>query len=98
MVFSHKRYTSTGDFSASYVSNVRFHWPFSDNQIFTFDAENKVYRLSALFEKYASELNNWTMDEAFFETYAEMRHDIPSSNRGGERELEAWFDFMPMSA
>jgi hypothetical protein len=56
--------------------------------------------ISPLFEHYAFELKNWTMDEGFFAKYGEMRHDIPSSGpkHGAETGFEGLWDFMPMTA
>jgi hypothetical protein len=79
LVFSHKRYTKTGDFSAAFCEYLRFHWPFSDDDILVFDQVTQSYVISPLFEQYAFELNNWTMDEGFFEKYGEMKYDIPCS-------------------
>lgn len=108
LVFSHKRYTATGDFSAAFCKYLHFHWPFSDEDILLFDEGDKAWGISRLFEQYAFELRNWTMDEAFFEKYPEMKHDIPSSGRknrnrdteaDGRRTPEAaWeglWDFLP---
>lgn len=75
-----------------------------------FDEREKTWEISRLFEKYSFEFRNWTMDEAFFEKYPEMRHDIPSSSwrkgssigedteNGGRTPEAAWeglWDFLP---
>lgn len=82
LVFSHKRYTSTGDFSAAFCENLHFNWPFSDDEILLFDQVSQTYRISPLFEEYAFDMKNWTMNEGFFEKYVEMKHDIPCSAPG----------------
>jgi hypothetical protein len=100
LVFSHKHYTSTGDFSAAFCENLHFNWPYPDDQILLFDQISQTYRISPLFEQYAFDMKNWTMDEAFFEKYMEMRHDIPCSNNGANTG-GAWmggFDYMPMNS
>ncbi|KUJ07681.1 uncharacterized protein LY89DRAFT_691433 [Mollisia scopiformis] len=96
LVFSHKHYTSTGDFSAAFCENLHFHWPFSDDDILIFDEEIQDYKFSPLFEKYAFDLKNWTMDDDFFEKFGEMRYDIPATKC--ENGLEKLFDYMPMTA
>jgi hypothetical protein len=96
LVFSHKRYTITGDFSAAFCENLHFHWPFSNDEIMIFDPASQTFMLSPLFQEYAFDLKNWTMKEGFFEKYREMRYDIPSSGCWGS--LDEFFDFMPMVA
>ncbi|KAE8442652.1 hypothetical protein EG329_003009 [Mollisiaceae sp. DMI_Dod_QoI] len=96
LVFSHKHYTSTGDFSAAFCENLHFNWPFSDDEILILDSETQRYKLSALFEEYACDLKNWTMNEGFFEKFVEMKYDIPATRR--ENGLEKLFDYMPLSA
>lgn len=98
LVFSHRRYTLTGDFSAAFCEHMNFNWPFPDDQILLFDRLSQTYRISPLFEEYAFDMKNWTMDEAFFEKYMEMRHDIPSSNQTASTAFQGFFDYMPMSA
>ncbi|CZR69176.1 uncharacterized protein PAC_19076 [Phialocephala subalpina] len=96
LVFSHKHYTSTGDFSAAFCQYLHFHWPFSDDEILIFDRETKAHKLNPLFEKYSFDLKNWTMDEGFFEKFVEMKYDIPATKC--ENGLEKLFDYMPMTA
>jgi hypothetical protein len=79
LVFTHERYTSNGDFSRAFCACLRFFWPFGDDDILTFDPVSQTYKLSPLFEKYASDAKNWTMNEAFFVNYPEMSDDIPAS-------------------
>lgn len=96
LVFSHKHYTSTGDFSAAFCQYLHFNWPFSDDDILILDAETGRHKLSPLFEKYAFDLKNWTMNEGFFEKFIEMKYDIPATKC--ENGLEKLFDYMPMTA
>ncbi|KIW35299.1 uncharacterized protein PV07_02002 [Cladophialophora immunda] len=78
LVFNHDRYSRTGHFSAAYCSYVRFCWPFPDNYILARDTSNN-YKVSQLFEKYAYDVNNWTVDERFFTSLPELRVDVPCS-------------------
>jgi len=50
-----------------------------------------------LFEEFAFDLKNWTMDEEFFDKFVEMRHDMPVSNCRIPLGA-AMFDYMPMTA
>jgi Domain of unknown function (DUF3425) len=97
LVFSYKRYISTGDFSAAFIKNCHFHWPFSDDEISVFDPALQKHRISPLFEEFAFDLKNWTMDEEFFDKFVEMRHDMPVSNCKNPLGA-AMFDCMPMTA
>ena len=49
--------------------------------IFDFDSESGRYGVSKLFQEYAFDLRNWTMDPRFFERYGELAHDIPMNLR-----------------
>ena len=95
-MFSHKRYTSTGKFSRAFCDYLHFHWPFSDDDILVFDNTSQSCKISPVFEEYAFDLKNWTMDEGFFETFMEMRHDIPSSK--SRTAFAGFFDYMPTTA
>jgi hypothetical protein len=65
--------------------------------------EGKGWEISTLFERYAFDLENWTMDEGFFVAFEEMKFDIPCSasktanEKCGSWEEEVW-DCMPMTA
>jgi hypothetical protein len=80
LVFSHEAYTTGApgaQFSAAFCENIHFHWPFPDQDIMEFDQVTKTYHLSSVFEMYASNVDNWTMDAGWFKLYPEMRDDIP---------------------
>ncbi|KAJ9612903.1 hypothetical protein H2200_002844 [Cladophialophora chaetospira] len=77
LVFEHKRYTSTGDFSAAFVANFNFNWPFSERNIFTCNPISGKYEVSTTFLEFAYNFKNWTMKPAFFKSFPEMQHDIP---------------------
>lgn len=53
LVFEYKKYTSTGDFSAAFVENFHFHWPFSERDIFAFNPVSQKYEVSKVFLEYA---------------------------------------------
>ncbi|KAL2430092.1 hypothetical protein ABEF95_004042 [Exophiala dermatitidis] len=76
LVFEHKKYTATGDFSAAFVENFNFHWPFSDRDIFAYDPRQGRYEVSKIFLDYAYNFKNWTMKPGFFKKFPEMQHDI----------------------
>ena len=76
LVFEHKKYTSTGNFSAAFVENFNFYWPFSDRDIFAFNPQNNRYEVSKVFLEYAYNFKNWTMKPGFFKKFPEMQHDI----------------------
>ena len=58
----------------------------------------QMYRISPLFEEYAFDMKNWTMNEGFFEKYVEMRHDIPCTDPRTGTAFQGFFDYMPMSS
>ncbi|OAP65064.1 hypothetical protein AYL99_01036 [Fonsecaea erecta] len=76
LVFEHKKYTSTGDFSAAFVENFNFHWPYSDRDIFAYNPVQNRYEVSKIFLEYAYNFKNWTMRPGFFKKFPEMQHDI----------------------
>lgn len=76
LVFSHKSYMMTGLFSASFCQHTHFHWPLSDNDILYFDPNLQQYRISLLFESYAFDLSNWTLDDPFFSSFPECKDDV----------------------
>ncbi|RFU33263.1 hypothetical protein B7463_g3048, partial [Scytalidium lignicola] len=45
LVFSHEKYTRTGEFSAMYCNCLRFHWPFPDTDILTYPIPNATQYL-----------------------------------------------------
>jgi hypothetical protein len=46
LVFNHESYTRDGNFSAAFVANLRFHWPFPEADIFSFDPVTETHRVS----------------------------------------------------
>ena len=61
-------------FAEPYLSSLKFHWPFSDEGIFTSgNDENNTPRLSGLFEKYVRDIENWSIAEGFFSLYGDLR-------------------------
>ncbi|KIW81723.1 hypothetical protein Z517_04749 [Fonsecaea pedrosoi CBS 271.37] len=76
LVFEHKKYTSTGDFSAAFVENFNFYWPYSDRDIFAYNPMQNRYEVSKIFLEYAYNFKNWTMKPGFFKKFPEMQHDI----------------------
>ncbi|KIW34561.1 uncharacterized protein PV07_01338 [Cladophialophora immunda] len=76
LVFEHKKYTSTGDFSAAFVENFNFYWPYSDRDIFAYNPVQNRYEVSKIFLEYAYNFKNWTMKPGFFKKFPEMQHDI----------------------
>lgn len=87
LVFEHKKYTSTGDFSAAFVANFDFYWPYSDREIFAYNPVQNRYEVSKIFLEYAYNFKNWTMKPDFFKKFPEMQHDIAASS------VEASMDF-----
>lgn len=76
LVFEHKKYTSTGAFSAAFVDSFNFYWPYSDRDIFAYDPVHNRYEVSKIFLDYAYNFKNWTMKPDFFKKFPEMQHDI----------------------
>ncbi|KAK5046131.1 hypothetical protein LTR84_008588 [Exophiala bonariae] len=83
LVFEHKKYTSTGTFSAAFVEYFNFYWPFSDRDIFAFNPQNNRYEVSRVFLEYAYDFKNWTMKPGFFKKFPEMQHDIAAFEETG---------------
>lgn len=77
LVFEHQKYERDAQFNADFVRYYNFYWPYSDEQIFTFDPLQGRYEVSKLFQEYAFDLKNWTMRPGFFKRFPEMQHDIP---------------------
>ena len=78
LVFEHEKYTRTGDFSAAFVNNFNFHWPYTEREIYTFNPMSQAYEVSKFFLEYAYDFRNWTMKSDFFKKFPEMQHDVPS--------------------
>jgi len=79
LVFEHKKYTSTGAFSAAFVENFNFHWPYSDQEMFAYSPVHNRYEVSKIFLDYAYNFKNWTMKPGFFKKFPEMQHDIAAT-------------------
>ncbi|KAJ9612558.1 hypothetical protein H2200_004155 [Cladophialophora chaetospira] len=78
LVFEHEKYNATGVFSAAYVDNFTFFWPYSDSDIFRYDPLLDRYELCPLFLQYVYNYKNWKMKAGFFERCPEMRYDVPA--------------------
>jgi hypothetical protein len=78
LVFQHPIY-STGELSRAYSKSLRFNWPFQDADILSYNPASQTWVLSELFERYSSDLSNWTMADDFFNGFVELRLDIPSN-------------------
>jgi hypothetical protein len=76
LVFEHQKYTSTGKFSAAFVENFHFHWPYSERDIFAYNPVSNRYEVSKIFLAFAYDLKNWTMRPDFFRKFPEMQSDI----------------------
>ncbi|OAP58050.1 hypothetical protein AYL99_07140 [Fonsecaea erecta] len=81
MIFEHEKYTATGVFSAAYVENFSFFWPYSNKEIFVYDHLRDRHDFSPVFLQYVYNYENWTMKPGFFEKYPEMRYDVPVLER-----------------
>ncbi|KAI1610163.1 hypothetical protein EDD36DRAFT_316837 [Exophiala viscosa] len=90
LVFEHKKYTATGTFSAAFVENFNFHWPYSDRDIFAYNPTTNRYEVSKLFLEYAYNFKNWTMKPGFFKKFPEMQHDIAASDETVDFSRAAW--------
>ena len=77
LVFEHEKYNTTGDFSAAFVNNFNFYWPYTEREIFSFNEAMNTYEVSKVFLEYAYDFKNWTMRSEFFKKFPEMQHDIP---------------------
>lgn len=78
LVFEHEKYTRTGDFSAAFVNNFNFNWPYTEREIYTFNTQAQRYEVSNVFLQYAYDFKNWTMRPEFFKKFPEMEHDVPA--------------------
>lgn len=92
LVFEHDKYTRTGDFSAAFVGNFNFDWPFGDEQIMSIDDQGRCH-VSKTFLDYAYDFRNWTMRPEFFKQFPEMKHDIPEFKRANGMEAAAMGPF-----
>jgi hypothetical protein len=81
MVFEHEKYAATGVFSAAYVENFSFFWPYSNKEIFVYDHLRDRHDFSPVFLQYVYNYENWTMKPGFFEKCPEMRYDVPALGR-----------------
>ncbi|EXJ68623.1 uncharacterized protein A1O5_08417 [Cladophialophora psammophila CBS 110553] len=90
LVFEHKKYTSTGDFSAAFVENFNFYWPYSDRDIFAYNPVQNRYEVSKIFLEYAYNFKNWTMRPGFFKKFPEMQHDIAAFEGTTEFPKASW--------
>lgn len=79
LVFSHNRYAPNAEFSHRFCEDLRFNWPYPDQDIFTFDAQRNSFAFSRKFKSAACDLANWTMDQRFFETFAELTGNVNMS-------------------
>ncbi len=78
LVFEHEKYTRTGEFSAAFVNNFNFHWPYTEREIYTFNPMSQQYEVSKVFLEAAYDFKNWTMKPDFFKKFPEMQHDVPA--------------------
>ena len=78
MIFEYEKYSATGVFSAAYVENFSFFWPFSEQEIFRYDPLHDRYEFCPIFLQYVYNYKNWTMKAGFFDTCPEMRYDVPA--------------------
>ncbi|OCT44281.1 hypothetical protein CLCR_05796 [Cladophialophora carrionii] len=91
LVFEYQKYTSTGDFSAAFVENFNFHWPYPDRDIFAYNQVQNRYEVSKTFLEYAYNFKNWTMRPGFFKKFPEMQHDIAAFDPSSmECPKESW--------
>lgn len=81
MVFEHEKYSASGLFSAAYVENFSFFWPYSDKEIFVYDPFRDRHEFSPVFLQHVYNYENWTMKPGFFERCPEMRYDVPVFQR-----------------
>ena len=89
LVFEHDKYTRTGEFSAAFVNNFNFHWPYTEREIYTFNPTSQAYEVSNIFLEYAYDFKNWTMKPEFFRKFPEMQHDVPAFG-GQEFNHQMW--------
>ena len=58
--------------------HVRFTWPFAFEDIFEFDlTTGRNTRLTARFEEYVSDVQNWTFERSVLEEYPELAGQVP---------------------
>jgi hypothetical protein len=79
LVFEHNRYAPNPEFSQRFCEDLRFNWPYPDEEIFCFDAVKNSYTFSPRFKQCAGDIRNWTMDAKFFEAFEDMIGAIPMS-------------------
>ncbi|KAH8588486.1 hypothetical protein B0O99DRAFT_746747 [Bisporella sp. PMI_857] len=77
LVFNHKEYTRTGEFSQHFVDNFHFNWPLAEELIYEYDPCSGFLGVSEVFKEYVFDLNNWTMEKGFFDRYQELASEIP---------------------
>jgi hypothetical protein len=75
-VQNHTRIFQSPDLSKCYSQYLRFDWPFAFEDAFFWDEGVDVWRASPVFEKWHGELGRWSVDEAFFGRFPELRGDI----------------------
>lgn len=92
LVFEHEKYTTSGLFSAAYVDNFSFFWPYSDEDIFRYDPLQDQFEFSPVFLEHVYNYKNWTMKAAFFNVCPEMKYDVPAfeTSPTNTTETETW--------
>ena len=90
LVFEHEKYTRTGEFSAAFVNNFNFHWPYTEREIYTFNPMSQQYEVSKAFLEAAYDFKNWTMKPDFFKKFPEMQHDVPAFGGMPEFNNQIW--------
>ncbi|KAK5044462.1 hypothetical protein LTR84_010743 [Exophiala bonariae] len=67
-------------FSAAYMRDFRFSWPFSLEDTYEYFPATDTYVASPLFERYHRDLKFWTMEESFFLEFPEFTGAMSASN------------------
>jgi hypothetical protein len=80
LVFEHKKYTSTGDFSAAFVENFNFHWPYSDRDIFAYNPTHNRYEVSKIFVEHAY---NFKVSRCYLRFWPQWRQICTDGYRTG---------------
>ncbi|RFU29850.1 hypothetical protein B7463_g6514, partial [Scytalidium lignicola] len=65
----HNYYSSCSELSIAYRQHLKFRWPFSFSEAYTYDPVTREYALSPLFEQYFRDPRNWGMQRRFFELF-----------------------------
>lgn len=76
LVHQHATLFSDSRLCSAYANCLRFDWPFSFEDTFYYNEAIQGWCPSPVFEKFHGDVSRWTVSEAFWEGFEELRGDI----------------------